>query len=56
LYLEPGVRPDARLLEDVAGQPSQACADWHGTPSVRIRKCDPKELAARLRKALVAPR
>jgi uncharacterized protein YcaQ len=53
LYLEPGVKPDARLIEDIAAA-IRACAEWHGTPTVRIRKCDPKELVKALRQALAA--
>ena len=47
LYLEPGVRPTARFLTDVAGALAE-CAAWHGTPRVLVRQSDPPELAARL--------
>jgi uncharacterized protein YcaQ len=55
LYLEPGIEPDERLLAELA-QAIQACADWHETPTVRVRKTDPRELAASLRCALAAAR
>ena len=55
LYLEPGVGADERLLVEL-GAAIQASADWHETPSVRIRKCDPKPLAARLRAVLAVAR
>jgi uncharacterized protein YcaQ len=35
LFLEPGVRGSLRLQTDVA-QAIQGCANWHGTPTVKI--------------------
>ncbi|WP_326939095.1 winged helix-turn-helix domain-containing protein [Actimicrobium sp. GrIS 1.19] len=40
LYLEPGVRPSQRLASDLA-LALRRCALWHGTPEVRIGRCDP---------------
>jgi uncharacterized protein YcaQ len=51
LYLESGIDVDDALIADVA-QAIQASADWHGTPKVIVRKCDPPSLAKALRKAL----
>jgi len=47
LHLEPSVKPDAALIEDVAGA-FQQCAAWHKTPEVVVRQSDPPELASRL--------
>ncbi|QNM96854.1 winged helix-turn-helix domain-containing protein [Chitinimonas koreensis] len=46
LYLEPGVRVSQRLAGDL-GAAIRRCADWHGTPTVRIERA-PMELAALL--------
>jgi hypothetical protein len=51
LYLESGVDGDDVLIADVA-QTIQASANWHGTPRVVVRKCDPPMFAKGLRKAL----
>ena len=47
LYLEPGVKLDDSAARDVAVA-IQRCADWHGTPSVRIVRTSPAGLRARL--------
>lgn len=36
LFWEPGVRPSQRLIEEVR-QAVQRCADWHGTPHVKMQ-------------------
>ena len=51
LHLEPGVKLDAAALGEVAAAIRQ-CADWHGTPQVVVRECDPPALAAKLTRAL----
>jgi uncharacterized protein len=43
LYLEDDVEPDDHLLSEVRSA-IQACADWHKTPEVVIRKTQPAEL------------
>lgn len=51
LHLEPGVRPGAALVEDVAGALYE-CAGWHNTPEVVLRQSDPPNLAAALEDAI----
>lgn len=51
IHLEPGVDPDPRRLRAVATA-IQACADWHETPEVSVRRSDPRGLAADLRRVL----
>ena len=51
LYLESGVDIDHALITDVA-HATQASAEWHGTPRVIVRRCDPPSFAKALRKAL----
>jgi uncharacterized protein YcaQ len=46
LHLEPGVRTSGRLVADVR-RALQRCADWHGTPELRIGAA-PDGLAAAL--------
>jgi hypothetical protein len=53
LFLEPGVEIDAALSADVA-RAIQACADWHGTPRVVVRRGNPPDFARRLRLQLKA--
>jgi uncharacterized protein len=53
IFLEPGIKIDDALVADMAGA-IQASADWHETPRVVVRRSDPKELAVRLREALLA--
>ncbi|HET9495237.1 MAG TPA: crosslink repair DNA glycosylase YcaQ family protein [Chloroflexia bacterium] len=50
LHLEPGVRPDDALIDDVAGALLE-CAAWHNTPEVVVRRSDPPDLAAVLEDA-----
>ncbi len=51
LYLQAGVKLDDSAVHDVA-RAIQRCADWHGTPSVKVTRTDPSALKARLRKLL----
>lgn len=53
IYLEPDVKPDDALARDLAAA-IQACADWHATPKVVVRRSSPRELMKSLRAALVA--
>jgi len=53
LFLEPKIPVDAALVADVA-QTIQACADWHGTPRVVLRKGNPAEFVRLLRAAVKA--
>jgi uncharacterized protein len=48
LHLEPGVRPGAALVADLAGA-LQATARWHGTPRVDVRRTVPGSLRRPLR-------
>jgi uncharacterized protein len=50
LHLEPDVRPDAALVEDVAGALLE-CAAWHKTPEVSVRRSDPPNMAPALESA-----
>ena len=50
LHLEPGVKPDARLIEDIADALLE-CAEWHKTPEVVVRQSDPPNLAGALEDA-----
>jgi uncharacterized protein YcaQ len=50
LHLEPGVKPDVGLIEDVA-EALLECAEWHKTPEVVVRQSDPPILAAALQDA-----
>jgi uncharacterized protein YcaQ len=51
LHLEPGVVVDARRVHALA-EAIQACADWHETPEVSVRRSDPRGLASDVRSAL----
>jgi len=51
LYLEPAVAPSEALTRDVADA-IRACADWHGTPKVQLRRAEPRAWAKSLRGAL----
>lgn len=51
LYLEPGVAADDELANALAGA-LRACAAWHGTPEVVVRKSDPPEFATLLTRTL----
>jgi uncharacterized protein YcaQ len=47
-FLEEGVEPSPRLLEDVAHAIATTAA-WHGTPKVRLGRCRPAAVASALR-------
>jgi len=51
LWLEDGVRLTDRLAADIAGA-LRACAAWHGTPDVVLRRVQPERFAAPLARAL----
>jgi len=53
IFLEPEVRIDEALVTDIA-KAIGACADWHETPQVVVRRSEPKELARSLRETLKA--
>ncbi len=53
LHLEPGVLIDDMLASDIAGA-LHRCARWHGTPSVRVVRCQPAAFARPLREAVRA--
>jgi uncharacterized protein YcaQ len=53
LHLEPGVRVTAQLARDLAGA-LRACAAWHGTPEVVVRRSDPPQLLEALAAQLSA--
>ncbi|MGC1549071.1 MAG: crosslink repair DNA glycosylase YcaQ family protein [Rhodanobacter sp.] len=49
LFLEEGVEPEPRLLDELA-QAIAATAQWHGTPRVKLERCNPAAIAPALRK------
>ena len=51
LHLEPDTEADDRLIGELAGT-LRACAGWHGTPEVLIRRSDPQGLAGPLQAAV----
>lgn len=51
IWLEPGTRSSQALLDDLV-RAIRACADWHSTPQIAIRRSEPRELAKALRAAL----
>jgi uncharacterized protein YcaQ len=51
VHLEPGIDPDAALATSLA-MAVRACADWHGTPRVKIVRSEPRAFAPLLRTAL----
>jgi len=55
LFLEPGIRIEAGLVDDVAAA-IRACADWHETPRVALGGSDPAALLAPMRAALAQDR
>jgi uncharacterized protein YcaQ len=55
LHLEPGVRPSEALLTDLARALS-ACAEWHGTPVVRVERTAPAAVRRALAALLARPR
>jgi uncharacterized protein YcaQ len=50
-HLEPGVPLSDELAASLAGA-LRACASWHATPDVLVRRSDPPELAEALRSTL----
>lgn len=50
VHLEPWVRAGAELVADV-GEALRACAVWHKTPEVIVRRSEPHALARRLQRA-----
>ena len=52
-FLEEGVAVTQELAAEVAGA-IQRCAEWHGTPEVRLTACRPEAFSAPLRAALAA--
>lgn len=40
LYLEPGTAVNEDLVSEISGAITR-CAEWHGTPKVILRKCEP---------------
>jgi len=55
LHLEPNTDADDRLVGELAGA-LRACAGWHGTPEVVVRRSDPRGLAGRLQAAVEGDR
>jgi uncharacterized protein YcaQ len=51
LHLEEGTRVSAALVDDLA-RAIAACARWHGTPEVQVRRTAPASLRRRLQKLL----
>lgn len=50
LFLQPGVKPEPRLVQELAATIA-ATARWHGTPQIRLVRSQPAGLAAMLRAA-----
>jgi hypothetical protein len=50
-HLEPGTIVSDELVASLAGA-LRACAFWHATPDVAVRRSDPPELAEALRFSL----
>ncbi|MEW9573204.1 winged helix-turn-helix domain-containing protein [Rhodanobacter sp. Si-c] len=50
LFLEPGVEPAPRLVDELAAAVERA-ARWHGTPRIRLGRCRPAALGPALRRA-----
>jgi len=48
LYLQPGIQPESRMVEELAAAIA-ATARWHGTPQVSLRQTQPPSLARLLR-------
>ena len=51
IHLQPDAAADADWVVDVAGA-IRACAQWHATPRIELRKSDPSTFAKKLRAAL----
>jgi uncharacterized protein YcaQ len=52
LHMEETIALDEALAEKIAGA-IHACAAWHGTPRVQLRRVVPREAAAVLRRAVI---
>ncbi len=50
LHLEPGVSATEDLVSGLGGA-LRGCADWHGTPEISVRRCDPPQLVGPLHAA-----
>ena len=44
IFWEPGINADEQMLTDLRSA-IQRCADWHGTPTVKISKCVPDSIS-----------
>lgn len=53
LFLEDGVEPSQALADSIA-RAIQTCAEWHGTPDVRVVRCTPRVFKRTLQAALRA--
>ncbi|MCA1557011.1 MAG: winged helix DNA-binding domain-containing protein [Acidobacteria bacterium] len=51
LHMEPHVRANAELLDDIAAAIGE-CAGWHGTSEIVIQRSDPHVVALRLQKLI----
>jgi len=51
LFLEDGVEPSDALADAIA-RAIQSCANWHGTPDVRVVRCAPRSFKRPLEQAL----
>ncbi|KAB0614687.1 uncharacterized protein YcaQ [Castellaniella defragrans] len=54
LFTERDATLNDAALQAVAGA-IRRCADWHGTPEVRVRRTEPADLLPRLRACLESP-
>jgi len=53
IHLEPGVKITDQVIIDLSTA-IQACADWHNTPKVLVRKSNPTQLSKQLQEAFLA--
>lgn len=53
IRLEPDGEPDRAMIDEVAAA-IRACAQWHATPRVDVRRSDPPQFARQLRAAMRA--
>jgi uncharacterized protein YcaQ len=44
MFWEPGIAAEEQMLAEVKDA-IQRCADWHGTPTVKVAKCVPESLS-----------
>ncbi len=51
IHLEVGIKPADSMTEAIA-KAIQACADWHETPDVSVRRSEPRSFATALRQSL----